>query len=141
MRYLTVNAYPMPDSPVAVTASGYVTSHQGYAGGGVLSKVGMGNVKDPLDGTPFTYSVNADLTKYQLLGFLEGGKVQASAGIPVAYAAAPDYSKRYPHLRGHSLGILLKENSTPVHFDSTSVDLVTATGTYVVQYDDLHSAT
>lgn len=99
MRYITVGAYPMPDSPVSVTASGYVTSYQGFAGGGVLSKVGMGNVNDPLDGTPFTYAVNADFTKYQLLGFLEGGKIQASTGLPNAYADAPDYSKRYPHLR------------------------------------------
>lgn len=99
MRYVTANAYPMPDSPVSVTASGYVTSHQGHAGGGVLSKAGMGNAKDPLDGIPYTYAVNADMTKYQLLGFFEGGKAQASAGLPNAYAAGPDYSKRYPHLR------------------------------------------
>lgn len=140
MRYVTDNAYPMPDSPISVTASGYVVSYQGRAGAGVLSKAGMGVAKDPLDGIPYTYAVNADMTKYQLLGFLEGGKIQASAGFPVAYAAAPDYSKRYPHLRGHSLGILLKENLTPAHFDSATVDLVTATGTYVMQYDDVHSA-
>lgn len=29
----------------------------------------------------------------------------------------------------------------PVHFDSTSVDIMTATGTFVLQYDDSHSAT
>ena len=49
MRYVTTDSYPMPDSPVSISASGYVIGYQGYAGGGVLSKVGMGNVKDPGD--------------------------------------------------------------------------------------------
>lgn len=95
----------------------------------------MGNVKDPSDGQFFTYCVNSDASKFQLLGFLEGGKPVSSL-VPVAHAAAPDYSKRFPHLLGNPLGIVLKADMSPIHLSATSVDLVTATGTYAIQYDD-----
>lgn len=134
-RFNTDMAYPMPDSAVSVTASGYQVGFQGYAGPQVLYKVGMGKVRDPLDGMQYTYSVNANASKYQILGFLEGYAI-ADSGVPTAYASVQDFSSRHPRLLGDQLGIVLKGKSVPLQFDGTNVDLVTATGTYAIQFTD-----
>lgn len=71
LRFTQTGDYPMPDSAVSITASSYPVAYQGVAGITVLSKASLSKAKDPLDGKNISYAVSADLSKYQVVTFLE----------------------------------------------------------------------
>jgi general secretion pathway protein G len=116
--------YPKPDSPVSITASGTPIWQQWYAGLSVLNMIKISNWwKDPLDTTTYyTYSVNSNSSKFQILGFLEDSgnsalsiwdqtlKLSAFGYQPLAktFADPSSYSGRYVMTKWDILGILLQ---------------------------------
>ena len=52
-------------------ASGSVIGHQGYAGASVLNRINMSDAKDPIDAKYYTYLVNSNRSKYELLALFE----------------------------------------------------------------------
>lgn len=94
-----------------------------------MAKLSAGATKDPLDATMYTtYSVNANQTKMQVMAFLEDGST-ITAFVPEAFAStSSDYSKRYPIMRGDTLGILLASGTLqPLQESGTGLDLVKTT--------------
>ena len=97
----------MPESSIAITASGNVIGYQGFAKDqvGGVAKLSIGGTVDPSDATFFTtYAVNANQSKMQAMVFLEDSSTAiafASSIIPTVNASATsDYSKRYPRTLG-----------------------------------------
>ena len=78
--------YPMPDNAITIMSNGNPVRYQGYAG-----KTVLGNIKfasnagvDLLDGTYYTYTVNANQTKMELLGYAEdSGNVSLNSLNPL----------------------------------------------------------
>jgi len=90
----------------------------------------MSDAKDPLDtSTYYTYLVNTNQSKFQLLSFLEDGSnvsLSFQNAINTAYADPNDYSKRFPSTKGDALGIILASGTlVPVQASGTGVDIVT----------------
>lgn len=100
--------FPTPDSKsIALTVSGVLIGTQWYVGANVLSIIRMSDTKDPLDGTYYTYTINADNTKYQILSLMEDSSTKLTnvpVLIPQAFAG---YETRTPSVKGDTLGILL----------------------------------
>jgi prepilin-type N-terminal cleavage/methylation domain-containing protein len=106
---------PQPGTPVTLKASGWTTTiwYQWFADSRILSYLWMSEAKDALDGVYYTYASDANLTKYQVLWFLESADtLTLNTNIAQsAYADANDYSKRYPVTKGKTLGIILKSDT------------------------------
>ncbi len=149
-------SYPMPESPITITASGTPIGYQGFAKDQTanIAKLSAGATKDPLDPTIYTtYSTNALQTKMQLMAFLEDGSKVTSyiPGITELSAATnTNYAARSPMTRWDTLGILLGTGTTlnqPVQEllseSFTGIDVVsTSTGyTAVFSRDDSVSGT
>jgi hypothetical protein len=91
-----------------------------------------------------TYSTNTNQTKMQAMVFLEDGSSITSLApsfITEAHASVTsDYSKRFPSTTGDSLGILLGNSGSslnqPVQESGTGVDIINATGSYLMQFDN-----
>lgn len=133
---VTMGSFPMPENGVTITASGVTIGYQGYAKDQTasLAKLSPGAGKDPLDGTYFTYSVNANQSKAELLAFFEKDRSFALLPTPEAYAAS-DNSKRFADTKGDSLGTLLASGTlAPVQEAGTNVDIVNTNTTYVAQF-------
>lgn len=107
--------YPMPETPLSITASGTVIEYQGFAKDQVagIAKLSAWSTQDPLDPSIYTtYATNANQTKMQLMNFLEdGSKVTAflpeTFGIEDAYAGSTSYTTRSPMTKWDNIGILL----------------------------------
>ncbi len=98
-------SYPMPESPITITASGAPIGYQGFAKDQVagIAKLSAGATKDPLDPTIYTtYSVNKNQTKMQLMVFQEDGSTVTASlekdfGILKTYAGSNEnYVYRTP---------------------------------------------
>ena len=128
--------YPMPDNAVAITATGITVRYQGYVGKQVLSNIKFSSNAgtDPLDGTYYTYATNAIQTKAELLAYLEDGSSLALNNLnPLsAYADLSDYSKRFPLLSGHPIGIIVSAGTlVPVQVAASPVEIATTNTGYV----------
>ena len=139
VTYQQKGSYPLPDAPsVTLTLSGTTIGYQGTVGANVLSLANMkGNVLDPLDGQPFTYSVNASLNSEEVMGWLESqssSAYQAPRITQTAYAA--NYASRYPFTKGNQLGILVDSTNNPLQNITTSsgYELLANTGTTLTAY-------
>ncbi|EKE30268.1 MAG: hypothetical protein ACD_2C00016G0019 [uncultured bacterium (gcode 4)] len=131
INYAMAGKYPMPDSYIALTASGTPASYQWKAWANVLSMIKLSDWwRDPLDSWVFyTYSINSSQSKFQLMGFLEDWSNSALSFVPISLAS--DYSKRHPITRWDNIWILLSswtldpvENKISNTF--TGVDLINA---------------
>ncbi len=64
---------PLPESKVDVIASGAVIMHQGKFTQNIGKNYGIfGELKDPLNGRRYSYTVDVNLLKHEVAGFLEG---------------------------------------------------------------------
>ncbi len=122
--------YPMPESPITITASGTTIGYQGFAKDQVanIAKLSAGSTKDPLDPTiSTTYATNALQTKMQLMAFLEdGSKVTALLTTTTNAATNTTYATRSPITKWDTLGILLGTGTT---LNQPVQELLTATFT------------
>jgi prepilin-type N-terminal cleavage/methylation domain-containing protein len=130
---------PTPDdNKITLTASWTVIWYQWYAWKQVQNAIWMSANwwKDPLDLNYYTYSTNANKTKYQLLWFLEWG-VSKSEILWKSYAI--DYSNRFITTRWSDIWILLWNSWTilnqPIQENwSWSIDLKTTIWNYKVNF-------
>ncbi|EKE27876.1 MAG: hypothetical protein ACD_3C00141G0003 [uncultured bacterium (gcode 4)] len=123
----SAGTYPKPDSAISITASWVEIWKQWYAWSSVLWMIKLSNGwKDPLDGSTYcTYNVNAWLSKFQLLGFLEDWNNSALSLNPYAWslinADSVSYSGRYVITKWDMLGVLLQSWSMAPVQASTAV--------------------
>ena len=132
VKIVTAGKVPLPDNYVEITASGTVLNYQWEAWERVLEQLWVSNGwKDPKDETYYTYSTNTNLTKYQLLGFMEWDPI---ASVVSESFAVSDLSDRAVKVYWDDVWILL-ENVTnlPVTLD---VDVVTTSDTYKIIFTD-----
>lgn len=124
---------------ITLMASGTVIGYQWYAGNNVLRVINMSHTTDPLDKKYYTYSTNANYTKYQVLGLME--ESDTLGWIDMAYAG---YETRIPIAQGSSLWILLENtgssNNTPIQElyavnTFTGVDVVNTQTWYTAVFD------
>jgi prepilin-type N-terminal cleavage/methylation domain-containing protein len=114
-----VGELPDPSSGVSVL-SGSTTelAKQGYLGADILAKIGVDRGgEDPRSGLYYTYLVNSNKDKAQLLGFFEGAGFEnklAFGVVPQAYALS-DNSTLFPATTGKKLGVfLLSATKSPI---------------------------
>jgi len=89
-------------------------------------------VKDPLDNIYYTYSTNANKTKYQLLWFLENNTTARINLINKANASTVNYTNRYTYTVWNPVGIILNDTTKePLHqiitIPNTNLDLTDST--------------
>jgi len=119
---------PAPDDYIEITASWTVLNYQWIAWEKVLDVLWVYNWWiDPLDETYYIYSTNSNLTKYQLLWFLEWESV-ASFNMLETTNAEVDLSSRTVETRWDELWIILDATTNePV---TETVDVLNTTETY-----------
>lgn len=108
---------PDPDAETVNIYSGWLLiSTQWYAWTSVLQKLRASDIKDPSDKSYYTYIVNSDKTKYQLLWMLEKdtnlvaySPLQKGEGLGVRFLneanARTDYTSRYAYTTWNKVGI------------------------------------
>ena len=112
--YQIYNTLPLPDASIDIYGSGTLLGYQGYAGNNLLQAISYSNSwVDPKDEINFSYYVNHQKNKFQLLSFLEIPANKELSFTPGVYANV-DYSRRYPKVYGDSLGIFTDANYTPI---------------------------
>jgi prepilin-type N-terminal cleavage/methylation domain-containing protein len=127
--------YPAPDNAIIISASWITIWKQWYAGNSVLNMIKISNWgKDPLDtGVYYTYSVNSNTSKFQILGFLEDWSSTALSLSPgfakfelkSAFAEPSTYSWRYMITKWDWIWILLNSTTMlPIQTAWTWVDLI-----------------
>lgn len=97
---------PMPDQTKGVittyaSGSSNPIAYQGYVGSDVIRAAAFnGTATDPSSGRPYTYSVNAALTKFQLLALTESQLARSSI-VETAYALSGGlYAQYTPYALG-----------------------------------------
>ena len=128
--YLAANSQvPEPsDTKTTITFSGSELLTQWYAGKSVLDTLRVKEATDPVDETFYTYSTNANNTKFQVLALLEKNQTAIHFMNNNVFA---DYTDRNIYSAGQSVWILLDETNTPIQeLWSTSVDLQTSTDSF-----------
>ncbi|MDD5213498.1 MAG: type II secretion system protein [Candidatus Gracilibacteria bacterium] len=125
--------YPMPDSYLSIYGNGVITGYQGYVGTGVTQTIRGSEMKDPLDGTYYTYYLNTDKNKLQLAGFLENDPSKVAfinSSESINHANAVDYTSRFLYTVGDKVGVLLDATTnTPIQqVVNTTINLNTYTG-------------
>jgi len=130
IKIVTAGKVPVPDNYVEITASWVTLNYQGEAGENVLPALWVSNGwKDPKDETYYTYSTNTNLTKYQLLWFMEG---DAIASVLTETFAVSDLSERAVKVYWDDVWILLDSvTNIPV---TTTVDVVNTTENYKLTF-------
>ena len=121
--YLAANSQvPEPsDTRTTVSFSGSELLTQWYAGKSVLDTLRVKEAKDPVDETFYTYSTNANNTKFQVLALLEKDKTVKKFMNNTLFA---DYSDRNIYSAGQSVWILLDDTNTPIQeLWSTTIEL------------------
>ena len=94
-------------------SSGTIVSYQSYAGKNILTTVKFNGVgQDPLDNAYYTYSVDTASKRAELMAYLENSGNLTVTSYNGAlensvYADAPNYSARYPSLKGDQVGIVV----------------------------------
>ena len=111
--YLAANSIlPEPsETKTTVSFSGTTLVTQWYAGKSVLNTLRVQEAQDPIDENFYTYSTNANNTKFQLVWFLE--KNQTANNI-LGNKLFADYSDRYIYSVGQNVWILLDDTNTPI---------------------------
>jgi len=132
IKMVTAGKVPVPDNYVEITASWVTLNYQGEAWGNVLPALWVSNWwKDPKDETYYTYSTNTNLTKYQLLWFMEG---DAIASVLTETFAVSDLSERAVKVYWDDVWILL-DSVTNIPLTET-VDVVNTTTNYKITFTD-----
>ena len=120
----------LPEQALKITASWTTLSYQWNMSEKLLNHYGVTNGwLDPLDNIPYTYSVNENRNKYQLLWFLE---TWDSVALNVAQTFA-DNSQRFPKTTWDTLWILLDETTNiPLveSWSTTELDIETTADRY-----------
>ena len=111
--YLASNSQiPEPsETRTTVSFSGSEIVTQWYAWESVLNILRVKEARDPTDKTFYTYGINANNTKFQLVGFLENTQ---SANNLFSKKLFADYSERNIYSAWESVGIFLDETNTPI---------------------------
>ena len=128
--YLAANSFvPEPsETKTTITFSGSELLTQWYAGESVLNTLRVKEAKDPVDETFYTYSTNANNTKFQLVWFLENTQ---TAGNFLENKLFADYSDRNIYTVGESVWVLLDDTNTPIQeLWNTAVELENNTTVY-----------
>ena len=125
---------PIPDDKVDITASWTIISYQWYAGKTVLSNIWIFNGwKDPLDDTYYTYVTDKNITKYQVMWFLEEWEVISMNNYKV-YAWLEN---RYPVTKWDDVWIILDLNTNePIQVTWIWVDIINTNTEYSVYFDN-----
>ncbi len=120
---------PAPEDYVEITASWTVLNYQWKAWEKVLDILWVFNWwKDPLDETYYTYSTNTNLTKYQLLWFLEWDSLSSNLNMLETTNAESDLSAREIKTKWDDLWIVIDfVTNEPV---TETVDILNTTDTY-----------
>jgi hypothetical protein len=150
----TVWTLPKPDNSIVIQASWATIWYQWYAGSSVLNIIKISNWwKDPLDtSTYYTYSVNSNSSKFQILWFLEDWSSSAlslspdfaKSGLKSAFADPSSYSWRYVITKWDALWILLQSWSlVPLQANTTMtwVDIASTNTEYRIQLNNKDSIT
>jgi len=120
---------PAPEDYIEITASWTVLNYQWKAWEKVLDILWVFNWWiDPLDNSYYTYSTNSNLTKYQLLWFLEWDSLSSNLNMLETTNAETDLSTRTIETRWDELWIILDATTNePV---TETVDVLNTTDTY-----------
>lgn len=132
---------PKPVESVNITASWVLLSYQWYINESILDRIWINNWWiDPLDNTLYTYTTNSNLTKYQLMWFLENWTnvwLDFNPNSVIWNTYARDLSITEPYTKWDQLGILLDPDSTePVHILGNDVDIVNTNTEYKIYLDN-----
>lgn len=104
--------YPFPDNYLEITSNWTVINYQWYVWEKILSQLWISNwSKDPLDKTYYSYMTNSNISKYQLMWFLEGWLITFNS---LNLVNAIDLSNRTPIIKWSDLWILTDANNTPI---------------------------
>ncbi len=121
--YLPTNwELPEPsETKTTVSFSGTTLVTQWYAGESVLNTLWLQEAQDPVDETFYTYSINANNTKFQLVWFLENTQTANNFLENKLFA---DNSNRNIYTIWQSVWILFDETNTPIQeLWNTTVEL------------------
>ncbi len=121
--YLAANSLvPEPsETKTTITFSGSELLTQWYAGESVLNTLRVQEAQDPIDETFYTYSINANNTKFQLVWFLENTQTANNFLENKLFA---DNSNRNIYTIWESVWILFDETNTPIQeLWNTTVEL------------------
>ncbi len=148
LYYVKAWNYPKPDQSlnnVTITASGVPIWYQWYTGPELLNLINL-PVKwwiDQLDWIYFTYLVNANQSKYQILGYLEDWLDNTFSYLPENWnilreinANPNSYSWRYILTKWDQLWIIL-DVWTKIPIQSVWwwwIDIVNTTWSYILQF-------
>jgi len=139
---------PRPSNAITLTAWATTIWYQWYADKTVLGMISMSDAKDPLDGIYYTYVINANQNKYQVLWFLESWDsitYNPSPLIDTVYAEPTSYSGRTIITKWQPLGVLLNSGSllpiqTSYNISSfTGIDISTTSTWYTTVLDNTSS--
>lgn len=119
---------PIPDYPVNITASWNLINYQWYVAENILSKLSIHWwVRDPLTNDYYTYSINEQKDKYQLLSFLE----QDRYAYLHSFIFTNNFNK-HPKSIWYSLGVIMKsDNLEPIDHDLDILETVNNNFIYI----------
>lgn len=125
---------PMPDDAISIWSGSTVFIYQWYAGTGTLNTTRVSEAKDPVDDKYYTYSVDSQRKKYQLMTLLENWEnISNTSYIPKTIA---DYETREPYTIWFQLWSLLEtETKTPIQEYWEDIDLSNDTQDYIPVFD------
>jgi len=120
-----------PENAIEITASGTLIWYQWEMWKDILNRIWVNNGwKDPKDDKYYTYSINNNQTKYQILWFLEDGE-SITMRILGEKANAQDYSKRYIYTKWDELWVLLDgTKNEPVNIWWIDIDVANSSVIY-----------
>jgi len=124
--------FPYPENSIDISSNGWVFQYQGDLSKAILEThlwIHDGWL-DPQTHTPYTYVVNDQRNKFQVLLFLENKEVFAQNFNTKTHA---DNNNKYPQTAGDILGILLDENTLePIQASQgfSQIDIATTTNSY-----------
>ncbi len=125
---------PAPDDYINITASWTTLIYQWQAWKRVLDVLWVFNWwKDPLDETYYTYSTNTNLTKYELLWFLEWNSI-ANLNLLDKINAETNLSTRQVRTKWDDLWIILdSDTNQPI---TEAIDVLNTTDIYKTVFID-----
>lgn len=124
--------FPYPENSIDISSNGWVFQYQGDLSKAILEThlwIHDGWL-DPQTHDPYTYVVNDQRNKFQVLLFLENKEVFAQNFNTKTHA---DNNNKYPQTAGDILGILLDENTLePIQASQgfSQIDIATTTNSY-----------
>ena len=96
----------MPEDNINITASWEIVSYQWYMSEDIMHRIWIDEWwRDPLDETLYTYSINKNKDKFQLMGFIEDFIKESY--VWNTYALDLDLGNRKPIIKWYELWILL----------------------------------